>query len=404
MESLLSDRGRGASSSVIRDLLRLTDRPEVLSLAGGLPAAGAFPVEELAAAAARILGPQTGRYGPGALQYGPTEGVGALREWVADGHRHHGGASPADVIVTTGSQQALDLLARALVDPGDCVVVESPTYLGALQALAGSAPTVVAIPGDRHGIRTDLLEERLTRDRAMRPKLCYVVTNFQNPTGATLALDRRRHLAALADHHGFVVVEDDPYGQIRFAGPMLPPIRAFTDRVVTLGTASKVLAPGLRVGWLTAPVWLVGPLVRLKQAADLHTSTLTQHLAFELLADSAFMARHLDRLRALYAARCAALADAMQAELGPQFAFEAPAGGMFLWGRVQGASGRPIDGRGLLARAIDAGVAFVPGDAFSVDGSFADHLRLSFASLSVEDLRVAAGRLARAVAVYDQKT
>ncbi|HEY8093078.1 MAG TPA: PLP-dependent aminotransferase family protein [Acidimicrobiales bacterium] len=390
---LLSRRGRSVTSSIIRDLLHLTTRPDVLSMAGGLPAPESFPVDRLRLAADTVLS-GSGRYGPEAIQYGPTEGVPALRQWVAETYQARGGECHAeDVLITTGSQQGLDLLARALIDPGDQVVVEAPSYVGALQALAGSDPHLVPIPADRDGLRTDLLEEGLAG--GLRPRLCYVVANFQNPSGATLALDRRRHLAALADRYGFVIVEDDPYGALRFRGSPLPPVRSFTNLAVTLGTVSKLLAPGLRVGWLAAPTWLHGPLVRLKQAADLHTSTLCQRMAFDVLSDDAFMPDHLARLGPFYGDRCDALAAALERSLGGQAAFDLPDGGMFLWVRLTDAT---ISARDLLPRAIAAGVAFVPGEAFHVDGSGDDHLRLSFATLRPEELAEAAGRLATALA------
>ena len=223
-DRLLSRRGRNASSSIIRDLLQLTHRPDVLSMAGGLPAPESFPVQRLQAAADAVLA-GTGRYGSDAIQYGPTEGIPSLRQWVADLYESRGGACrPEDVLILTGSQQGLDLLSRALVDPGDDVV-------GALQALAGSDPHVVPVPADRDGLRTDVLEEKLSG--GLRPRLCYVVANFQNPSGATLSLDRRRHLAGLADRYGFVVVEDDPYGVLRFRGSPLPPVRTFTGCVTS---------------------------------------------------------------------------------------------------------------------------------------------------------------------------
>jgi 2-aminoadipate transaminase len=389
---LLSRRGRGATSSVIRDLLHLTNRPDVLSLAGGLPAQESFPVERLRVAADVVLA-GAGRYGPEAIQYGPTEGIPALREWVAASYEARGRACRVeDVLVTTGSQQGLDLLSRALVDVGDDVVVEAPAYVGALQALAGSEPHLVPVEADRDGLRTDLLEDRLAG--GLRPRLCYVVANFQNPSGATLVLERRRHLATLADHYGFVVVEDDPYGALRFRGSPVAPIRTFTELAVTLGTASKVLAPGLRVGWLAAPSWLHGPLVRLKQAADLHTSTLCQRMAVEVLTDEEFMREHLGGLGPFYGERGDALADALEAALGERVAFDRPDGGMFLWVRLVD---HPRPARELLAVAVGAGVAFVPGEAFFVDGSGGDHVRLSFATLTPDDLAEAAARLATAL-------
>ena len=279
-----------------------------------------------------------------------------------------------------------------MVDAGDDVVVEAPSYVGALQALAGTDPNLVPIEADRDGLRTDLLEARLAA--GLRPRLCYVVANFQNPSGGTLALDRRRHLAALADRYGFVIIEDDPYGALRFRGTALPPVRSFTPLAVTLGTASKILAPGLRVGWLAAPAWLHGPLVRLKQAADLHTSTLCQRMALEVLSDEAFMADHLTGLGPFYGQRGDALADAIEAELGERVTFDRPDGGMFLWVRLVDS---PRPARELLPLAVDAGVAFVPGEAFFVDGSGGDRIRLSFATLTPDELGEAARRLARAL-------
>jgi 2-aminoadipate transaminase len=221
-----------------------------------------------------------------------------------------------------------------------------------------------------------------------------VVANFQNPSGGTLALDRRRHLAELADRYGFVIIEDDPYGALRFRGDPLPPVRTFTELAVTLGTVSKLLAPGLRVGWLAAPEWLHGPLVRLKQAADLHTSTLCQRMAVDVLSDGPFMEAHLAGLGPFYGARCDALAAALQAELGDRVSYDLPDGGMFLWVRLEGSAPAARD---VLARAVEAGVAFVPGDAFHVDGSGADRIRLSFATLTPDELGEAAARLARAL-------
>ena len=362
-------------------------------MAGGLPAPESFPVDRLRLAADTVL-VGTGRYGSEAIQYGPTEGIPALRQWVAETYQSRGGECRAeDVLITTGSQQGLDLLSRALVDPGGDVVVEAPSYVGALQALASSEAHLVPIAADRDGLRTDLLEEQLAA--GLRPSLCYVVANFQNPSGATLSLDRRRHLAALADQFGFVIVEDDPYGALRFRGSPLPPVRSFTTLAVTLGTVSKLLAPGLRVGWLAAPPWLHGPLVRLKQAADLHTSTLCQRMAVDVLADDAFMPRHLAGLGPFYGERCDALATALERSLAGRAEFDRPDGGMFLWVRLIDAR---LPARDLLPRAVEAGVAFVPGEAFHVDGSGADHLRLSFATLTPDELTEAAARLASALA------
>ena len=281
MHDLLSTRARSGHSSAIRDLLRLTEQPGILSLAGGLPTAESFPTDELRGAAARILD-ASGPYGPQALQYGRTEGVTELRELVAA----QSGVPAETVVVTTGSQQALDLIARCTIDPGDVVVVESPTYVGALQAIRAFQPAFEPVPGDLAGLDTIELERRLVA--GLRPTLCYVVSNFANPTGATMSLERREHLLRLAQRYGFLVLEDDPYGDLRFRGRPVPSIRSLpgaAEHVASLRTVSKTLAPGLRLGWAALPTWLTDAVVVAKQGVDLHTSTLSQLLALDLLSD-----------------------------------------------------------------------------------------------------------------------
>ena len=387
----LSSRARSARSSAVRDLLRLTEQPQVLSLAGGLPSPDVLPVAAIAAATQRVLAV----HGPAALQYAPTEGVSGLRAKVSSKLGEPGSVDAT--IITTGSQQGLDLVARVLVDPGDVVVTETPTYVGALGALHWSSPRLVGVEGDVDGLRTDDLESRL--DAGLRPKFVYVVTEFANPTGASMSLERRRHLAALADHYGFLIVEDNPYGDLRFRGTALPPIRTFSDQVVTLGSASKILSPGLRVGWLTAPDWLARSIAIAKQGADLHTSTLSQLLVLELLDDEPWLHDHVHRIVALYGARCESLHRALQVHCGDQIVVNAPAGGMFVWGRLIGDSCRAD---ALLASAIDQGVAFVPGSAFRDDGEDDGTLRLCFTTLNGDELDEAARRLSRAMAVSER--
>ena len=383
MEHLLSARARTTTSSVIRTLLCLTEQPHVLSLAGGLPAPESFPLARLAAAAQRVMAE------PKTWQYGPTEGLAELRDWAGD----ELGAPASRTIITTGSQQGLDLVARALLDPGDVVVVEAPAYVGALQALAANGADLRAIEADGDGLRTDRLARALMG--GLRPKAVYVVTNFQNPSGATMSSVRRAALAELSDRFGFVVIEDDPYGALRFRGESLPSVAASGGVVVQLGTASKLLSPGLRVGWAALPAWLVDPVVRLKQSADLHTSTLAQRIAFDVLSDRAFMGGHIESLAALYQVRADALADALEGALQ----FERPDGGMFLWCRAPG-----LDTTALLDVAVAAGVAFVPGAAFHVDGTGTDRLRLSYATLTPEALGEAAQRLATVISSASRGT
>jgi 2-aminoadipate transaminase len=375
-------------SSAIRDLLALATRPGMLSLAGGLPAADTFPAARLAVAAGHLLRtrPEAG------LQYGPTEGDDRLRTWIAgyEGTRSGRDVDAARVIVTAGSQQALDLVARTLVHPGAAVVVEEPGYLGALQALRAAGADLVPVPVDADGLDVDVLADRLA-DR-LRPVAVHTVTTFHNPSGVTLSVERRRRLAELADRYGFVVIEDDPYAEIRFDGGPLPAVRTFTDRAVTLGSFSKTVAPGLRVGWCVLPGPLTAPVVRLKQAADLQAGALSQALVAELVSDGTWWSGHLASIREGYARRAAALSGALAEAFGERLVLAAPRGGMFLWGRFTDGT-RPAD---LLGRALAEGVAFVPGAEFFTRPGGDDALRLSFATNPPEQLAEAVRRLAAA--------
>ncbi len=372
------------TSSAIRELLALVDRPGVITLAGGLPSPVHFPVEQTIGAVADLL-----RADRGALQYSSTEGDATLREWIAAGH----GVGPGQVLVTHGSQQALDLLARATLAPGDAIVLADPGYIGAIQALRLSGGDLVGLPTDGDGLCVDALEERL--GAGLRPRLVYVVPNFHNPTGATLSEARARRLAALADRFGFLIVEDDPYRQLRFAGRAPSAFRTLTDGVVSIGTISKVLFPGLRVGWIVAPPWLAPSLALVKQAMDLHTSTLAQRIALHLLTGPCFLTDHLVALRHHYQSQARILTSALERSFGHHLVFDRPHGGMFLWARLT----RPgVDTAALLPGAIERGVANVPGPAFSVTGSHRASLRLSFATVAPADLIEGAERLAGALA------
>ena len=368
----LSAASRRVTSSAIRELLTITERPEIISLAGGLPGPETFPVAEIAAAIADILATEPSR----ALQYSTTEGYPPLRELIAGWH----GTTADQVVITHGSQQALDLVVRATVDPGAVVALADPGYVGAIQAFRLAGATLAAIPCDRDGLIVDALAERLAR--GCRPALVYVVPNFHNPTGATMPADRRRALAALADRYGFVIVSDDPYGHLRWAGDEVAPLASFSDRVVSLGTVSKLLCPGMRVGYAVAPPGLAGPLVMLKQAVDLHTSTLAQMAAHRVLAAPGFLRRHADGIRPFYRQRAAHLVAALT-QLGDLASFDRPEGGMFIWVRLE----RPdIDTHEHLGAALANGVAYVPGKAFGIADDHRHQLRLSFASASATEL------------------
>jgi 2-aminoadipate transaminase len=359
-------------------MLHLIERPDMLSLAGGLPAAEALPIERVRAALATVLTTES-------LQYGPTEGVRDLREFVAEQF----GVSVDEVLITNGAQQALDLIARATIDDGDAAVVESPAYLGATQVLRSVDASITAVPSDEAGLDTGALNDLVIR--GVRPKLIYVVSNFHNPTGVTLSAARRVELAAIARRAGALIIDDDPYGALRFAGQVVAPITA--PSLVRVGTVSKVLAPGLRVGWMVGPPWLVDACARLKQATDLHTSTLNQYLALELLRDREWFAEHLVFLRQLYRARAHTLIDALTERFADRITIAPVEGGLFAWIRfVDG-----TDADDLFARAIDHGVAFVPGSSFSLDAGHRTSARLCFASLPPARLVDAIDRLAAAL-------
>ncbi len=328
------------------------------------------------------------------VQYSATDGVIELRQWIAETASVELGRQVAvegQIIVTHGSQQALDLLAKILVDPGDVVVSESPAYLGAVQSLELFQPRFEVIPGDEHGMQVELLAERLAA--GLRPKLVYVVPNFHNPSGATMSLERRRHLATLADQYDLLVVEDDPYGAIRFAGEALPPVASFSERVVYLSTFSKIVAPGFRVGWMIGPPEVMSWVARAKQAADLHTSTFAQLLLANVMARPGWLDEQKTRIVPMYRERCHALADALEARLGDRIRFHRPDGGMFLWSEFPGIADTTV----LLQKALQEGVAFVPGNAFTIDQLPDSKARFSYSTLSPEQLGVAVDRLTRAV-------
>ncbi|WP_163509950.1 PLP-dependent aminotransferase family protein [Fodinicola acaciae] len=361
------------ASSPVRDLLALTSRPEVIAFSGGLPAPEFFDTAGLAAAFDHVLRHD----GQRALQYSPTEGDLALRTAIAA--RAPMPTDPADVLVTTGSQQALTLVATALVSPGDTVLVEAPAYLAAIQCLQLAGARLVPVPGDDDGIDVDALVSLI---REEKPKLLYLVPTFQNPTGRTITATRRRAIAEAASREGIWIVEDDPYAELRYDGTTLAPIAAepaAADRTILLGSFSKILAPGLRLGWLRAPAPLRSALVIAKQAADLHTSTIDQAAAAHYLAHTD-LASHLDHVRAAYRSR----RDAMQATLPEVLPagsrWTSPSGGMFVWVRLPDG----FNATELLPAALARDVAYVPGVPFYVRDPDVRTLRLSFTTHSPE--------------------
>ncbi len=390
----LSARLAGVRSSPVRDILSLTERPEVISFAGGLPAPQLFPAEMLAEAFAAVTGPaRVAR----ALQYSPTEGVPELRAALAARSRERGvNVEEEDVLVTTGSQQALALVAAVMLEPGDAVLVEDPSYLAALQAFRFAGARPVPVPCDGDGLDPEALGGLIA---AHRPKFLYCIPNFQNPTGRTIGDARRARLAEIAAEHDLWIVEDDPYGELRYSGVASRSIASHepaAGRTVAVSSLSKVLAPGLRIGWLSAPPALRRALVIAKQAADLHTSTVDQLAAAHCLAQ-ADLAVHIDRLRDAYRARRDAMLAGLPAALGPKAAFNRPDGGMFLWVRL----GDGPDATALLRTALEHDVAFVPGAPFYAGTPDPCTLRLSFTTHSPDEIALGLGRLAAALQAHD---
>jgi 2-aminoadipate transaminase len=392
-------RTKGITSSQIRELLKLTQRPGVISFAGGLPAPEVFPVERFTEACHKVLTEKAGS----ALQYSATEGYEPLRELIAANMSRYGiKAKVENVLITSGSQQALDLIGKLFINAGDRVLVEAPTYLGALQAFNIYRAEYESVAIDENGLRTDLLEEPLRAG----PKFMYVLPNFQNPAGTTLSEVRRHELVLLADRFGIPIVEDDPYGQLRYEGEHLPPL-VVLDRenlrrdngysignVIYLSTFSKTLAPGLRLGWMVAPPDVISKLVQLKQGTDLHTSTFTQFVAYEVARDG-FLDKHVKLIRQIYRERRDVMLEALQEFFPPEVTWTHPQGGLFLWVTLPGG----LDIKAILKSALEQNVAFVPGDSFYAnDGREGSrHMRLNFSNAAPEQIREGIRRLAAAV-------
>ncbi|WP_025602675.1 aminotransferase-like domain-containing protein [Burkholderia sp. WSM2230] len=391
------------SGSPIRELFKYLAEPGMISFAGGYPASDLFDVEGLQQAAARAY--QDANL---CLQYGPTDGLPRLKHELVNLMTRRGvSCSPNEMLVTTGSQQGLDLLLRVLVNPGDVVLTEQPAYPATLQALRLQQANIVSLPVDAHGLDVDYLATLLASGTIARPKLLYTVPTFANPTGATITRERRIALLKLAVQYQFVIVEDDPYGDLRFSGDAVPSILSLAaqvdgsrDWVVHFASLSKIVAPGLRVGWTIAPAEIARRCVIAKQTVDLCSTPWTQAIAAEYLADGA-LERHLPRITAMYGRKCEALSDALHSELGGALEFHRPEGGMFVWARLnENDSGSVIDASALLQRAIENKVIFVPGKAFFADKVDAASLRLSFAAPGIADIEEGVRRLKRAYGAW----
>ena len=394
----LAQRLSNVETSAIRELFKLLGKPGIISFAGGFPDSAMFDVAGIQAAVKAALA-----HNPGAaLQYGATEGHPPLREQLAAFMQSKGvqGVSADQLIVTTGSQQALDLLGKTLVDPGSKAIVEGPTFLATIQCFRLYGADLVSAPIDGQGVDVDRLEQLIAEHK---PRFVYLIPTFGNPSGALLSLERRKRVLELAVRTQTLIVEDDPYGDLYFDAPPPPSLLALShevpgsrDWLVHCGSLSKVLSPGLRVGWMVAPPDLLAKATMCKQFSDAHTSTFAQATAAEYL-QAGHMPATLARVRQVYGQRAGVMVDTLRRELGDAIDFVAPQGGLFVWARLTGAGGKLADGAALAQRAIEQGVAFVPGAPFFCANPDPSTLRLSFATVGEDKIREGVTRLAHAL-------
>lgn len=426
-----AQRMQSMKASTIRELLKLTENPEIISFGGGMPAPEVFPVEAFRAAADTVLA----KRGSLALQYSATEGYRPLREWIVAHMARYGiESAPENVLITSGSQQALDLIGMIMINPGDLILTERPTYLGALQAWRAYQAEFTSVPIDKNGLQVDLLQEALCAG----PKFMYILPNFQNPGGVTLSLERRRKLIEFSDRYGVPIIEDDPYGELRYEGDHLPPLvvidaerckgspnciepasgyydertpnngngRAYMrGNVIYLSTFSKTLAPGLRLAWIVAPVEVIQRCGVAKQGMDLHTATLNQMIAHEILTSGEgddFLKGHVRLIREVYRERRDVMLTAMERHFPDCVHWTHPAGGLFLWVTLP----EYMDATELLRQALENKVAYVPGTSFSPDGSGGNTLRLNFSYCNPEKINIGIRRLGEVFsrAVTEQET
>lgn len=381
-----SERAQQLQSSFIREILKITQRPEIISFAGGLPSPATFPVERMKAAYDKVLSDN----GKVALQYGPTDGYAPLREWIAGSLSTAGSTIlPEQILMTSGSQQALDLLGKVLIDEGSRVLVETPSYLGALQAFSVYRPEFKSVDTDEHGLVPSSLE-----GIAQGARLLYSLPNFQNPTGRSLSLARRQELVETCARLGVPLIEDDPYGALSYKGEPMPKMVAMNpDGVIYMGSFSKVLTPGIRLGYVCAPLPLVRRLELAKQAADLHTAQLTQMVVHEVVKDG-FLDQHIPTIRQLYGDQCQVMLDAMSEHFPAGVSWTRPEGGMFIWVTLP----QQVDAMKLLEQSLAARVAFVPGAPFYANDPASNTLRLSFVTVPPERIREGIAVLGKLIA------
>ena len=391
-----AQRTQRMASSAVRELLKLTESPDIISFAGGLPAPDVFPVDEFAAACERVLHDQ----GALALQYGTTEGYRPLREMIARHTQRYGiNITSENVMITSGSQQALDLIGRIFINRGDRVLVEEPTYLGALQAWNAYGAEYVTVAMDEDGMKPDALESALRSG----PKFIYVLPNFQNPTGVTLSLERRIRLIEMADRYGVPIIEDDPYGQLRYEGEHIKSVvtldnefrqngeAGYRGNVIYMSTFSKTLAPGIRLAWVVAPDTVIRKLALAKQGTDLNTSMFNQIVAHEV-GQHGFIDRHILVMREVYRERRNAMLDSLEEHMPEGVQWTHPQGGLFLWVTLP----EDLDSTAMLSGVIEENVAYVPGEFFHPDCSGKNTIRLNFSFCCPEKINEGIARLGRA--------
>lgn len=387
-EDAMSKRSARMRGSVIRELLKFTMMPEVISFAGGMPAPELFPVREFKEACSYVLE----HHGQEALQYGPTEGYPPLKEFLAESMQKYGvPAVPENILMTNGSQQALDLIGRLFIDNEDNILTDAPTYLGAIQAWRVYKPQFITVPLDEDGMNPDRVEKALKEHKI---KFIYILPNFHNPAGTTIPYERRQRLVELAAKYGAFIVEDDPYGQLRFEGEDIAPlISIHKENVIYLSTFSKTLSPGIRLGWIVAPEKVIVRLVQAKQGTDLHTSSFIQYVAYDIVGRG-IIKRHVERIRAVYAERRDVMLAAMKEHFPPGVTWTCPKGGLFLWVRMP----EHVDSQALLDVAVEEKVAFVPGSAFYPDDRLGRNcMRLNFSNAKPEMIQEGIKRLGQAM-------
>jgi len=388
MEMRFSRRASAVKRSFIREILKVTQRPDIISFAGGLPNPASFPVADIARAAQTVLS----RDGAAALQYQTTEGFAPLRAWIAEHYNREWnlGVSPAEILVTSGPQQSIDLLGKVFINAGDRILLERPSYLGAIQAFQVYEPELVHVPLSEEGL--DVASLRAALDEAPA-KMVYVVPNFQNPSGLSYSEPARRAVCDALRGRDALLVEDDPYAALRFRGTPLPPLRSYYGAgSVMLGTFSKTVSPGIRTGWVCAPPEIIERLVTLKQAADLHSDALSQRILHEYLTTSD-TAAHIEKIRAMYGRQCDTMLSAIAEHCPSEVKYTRPEGGMFLWMTLP----EGVSSLRLFDRALAVGVAFVPGIPFYVDGGGDNTLRLNFSNSDEARIREGIERLGKAM-------